>query len=114
MFKKTSIFLLTYLIISLPALAEKRPHGYPDFFEHSGVVNSIDLESGQINIGDIPLYISPGTVVYTPSGQHMMLENLRPGSNVGCKLHKNSNGSAIVSELWLLPKGSLPLKPPRH
>ncbi|VAW76311.1 hypothetical protein MNBD_GAMMA14-835 [hydrothermal vent metagenome] len=114
MFKKTSIFLLTYLIISLPALAENRPHGYPDFFEHSGIINSINLESGLINIGDIPLYVIPGVVVHTPTGRYMTLENLRPGNNVGCKLHKSSNGNTIINELWLLPKGSLPLKLPRH
>jgi len=114
MLTKTKVFLIACLVFSMPALAGNLPAGYPDFFEHSGVINSINPKSGLINVGDIPLYMSPNVVIHTPGGQYMTLDNLQPGSKVGCTTHQGSNGSSVVDELWLLPKRSLPLGSPRH
>ena len=114
MMTKIRVLLLTCLVFSLPALAENLPAGYPDFFEHSGIINSINPKSRLINVGDIPLYISPNVVIHTPGGQYMALDNLHPGNKVGCRLHKGSNGSSVVDELWLMPEKSLPLGLPQH
>jgi len=114
MLTKTKVLLIALLAFNLPVLAGNLPAGYPKFFEHSGVISSIDPKSGLINVGDILLYVSPNVVIHTPGGQYMALSNLHPGNRVGCKLHKGSNGSSVVDELWLMPEKSLPLGLPGH
>lgn len=101
------MFLLACtLAIALPAKAAT-PDYYPETFAQWGVITEVNVERGQIRMGDITVRISPNLRVYTPQTQHESVHGLRPGMRVA--MHPGGGRSpGAVSEIWVLPESYQP------
>ena len=72
---------------------------------HVGVIQSVNLDTFFINIGDVKFMLHPRARVHTSLSDNATVYELRPGMSVRAAFVRGSGGPTI-SELWVVPKGA--------
>jgi len=108
----STVMLLSILFFPLSGLAENRPDGMPDYFNHSGSISNLERNTGRINVNDTDIFYTGKTVVYGPRGHVITVDRLHKGTRVGCVDHTDPAGHIVADSIWILPAGRLPIKLP--
>ena len=101
--------LATLLAISTQLAVAGMPDYYPEFFPHSGTVDRLDISERYVVINDAMFRLSDNVRFHTPQSEFDVLRNLKLGDRVGCRYEKDGRGRFIVTDIWLLPDGVMPL-----
>ncbi len=105
-------FLLIALWHSSAGAASGLPDYYPGAFAQWGVITNIDVATGQVVIGDLPVQVDPGARIYTTNTRHETLHGLR----IGMRVAYGPGGArtpGAITELWVLPANHIPVRTPR-
>ncbi|NOX76098.1 MAG: hypothetical protein GXP17_05685 [Gammaproteobacteria bacterium] len=79
------------------------PDDYPKIFPAMGIVMDIDVSTISIDGSRYTLSIS--LIVHSPTGKGSRFD-LRKGVEVGFSYSDEPNAPLIISEIWVLPKGT--------
>jgi len=90
---------------SASAAANKQPDTYPEYFNHAGTLDDVDMERGVVIVNDRARSVSMNVRVHTPNTQFGSYRSLKKGQNVGFHV---TAGTGTVDEIWVLPKGYTP------
>ena len=99
--KKTVLLIIVMAcgFMSTHAMAQKFPSYYPDKgFNITGVIDDLNLGTGEIIINDSVYRVSPQAVVRSLSSKEDSMTRLRVGANVGFNM-----SGRVIKEFWLLP-----------
>lgn len=81
-----------------------KPAYYPDSFEGSGTIQTLEVRDGYFVANAIKFQLLPQTKVYLLSTQHAWLDRLKVGMNVGLDLNPNMvDGYFAVDAIYELP-----------
>lgn len=100
--KKTVLLIIVMAcgLMSTHAMAQKFPSYYPEKgFNITGIIDDLNLGTGEIIINDSVYRVSPQAVVRSLSSREDSMTRLRVGANVGFKAR-----GGMITEFWLLPK----------
>ena len=89
----------------IAAAADSLPAKYPEYFNHAGTIDDVDMERGGVIINDRARPISTNVRVHTPSTQFGSYRSLKKGQTVGFHV---TPGAGTIDEIWVLPKGYTP------
>ena len=82
------------------------PSYYPDTFVHTGLLSSIGSIS-EVVISGARYTLSPNVLIHTLSTEFGSKHSLRVGQEVGFSFTTNSRKISTITEIWLLPPGSI-------
>ena len=104
---KKSNIIITYLVAgllySLASGAASLPNYYPANFRMWGVLDRLDIKTGEAVINDMKVTLSDNIHVYTLSSQFSSVQSLQTGMKVGFAMPARGNGTPIITEIWVLP-----------
>lgn len=108
------IALLT-AILSTTAMAQRAssaikdlPSYYPASFQKTGVIRDVGTDDTLV-ISGIKYQISPQTKIHTVDSQFASSWSLKTDAEVGFSFATDDAKKRNISEIWLLPKGSVAL-----
>lgn len=87
----------------------KLPTYYPNQFQHTGMISSLENDNSII-ISGLRYKIASYLKLHTSATEYATRRSLRAGDEVGFSTMAGYNNSLKVTELWVLPKGSVKLK----
>jgi hypothetical protein len=102
--KKTIAILLTFLLTSFGIVGFSTAADYE--FRIIGVVDRIDMRSGEIVVGDMLYQLSPNVLVRNHKNRLVKPEKLRQGKKIAANSHSGASyGSSnqYIHEIRLLP-----------
>ena len=112
------IALLTALftaILSTTALAQRAstsatglPSYYPSSYQQAGVIREVNADNTLI-ISGLKYQISSSTKIHTIGTQFATTWSLKNNEEVGFSFTSDAANNRSISEIWVLPKGSVVL-----
>jgi hypothetical protein len=98
--KKTIAILLMYLLTGFGAAGISAAADYD--YKIAGVIDRVDVQSGQIVIGDMLYQLSPNIRIRNEKDQIVKPDKLRQGSKIVANSYSSDSGQQI-HEIRLLP-----------
>lgn len=96
------------LTLSAPlAGAVDWPAYYPERMPREGVVGSVSPGRGQIEINGMRMSVDGNARVHSLTTEFSSLRSLKPRDAVGYRTKQDRNGRKVVTEIWILPEGSV-------
>ena len=102
--KKTIAILLMYLLTGFGATGISVAADYD--YKIVGVIDRVDVQSGEIVIGDMLYHLSPNVLVRDAKNRSIKPQKLRQGSKMGANSYSGASyGSSdqYIHEIRLLP-----------
>lgn len=100
---------LTAIVLSLLSwnvAAEGLPDYYPASFDQTGILHAVS--SGRfIEVNARRYALDSGARVHSTVTKFSSVRALTPGLEVGFNWKKNERGGYTVTEIWVLPEGSV-------
>jgi len=78
------------------------PNYYPEMFEHTGIIDLIDIKEGRVVINDMYWRLPMNIKVHNLNTEFSTVHTLRNGMNVGFKRNSVKKNTDIA-EIWVLP-----------
>ena len=104
-----SRLLLTAGLVTAAFLANAQglPTYYPPGFDQTGIVNG--SKGGQLIIGANAFPVEGNVRVHTPDTEFSSMGTIVSGTEIGFNLAKTANGRHKITEIWVLPEGTVVL-----
>ncbi|MFC1748858.1 hypothetical protein ACFL2V_08620 [Pseudomonadota bacterium] len=103
------MYLCILLTVSMQHAMAGLPNYYPEFFPYSGTVSQVNTVERYMVVNDAMFRFSGNVHYHTPNNEFDSLAKLSVGDRVGCRYVKDARGRYIVTDIWLLPEGQIPL-----
>jgi hypothetical protein len=84
------------------------PDYYPQHFDKAGVFQDIDSD-GRVIINATAYTLGSNAVVHTLRDEYGSINNLRDDMELGFNMHNPSSKRKVITEIWILPNGSIEL-----
>jgi hypothetical protein len=83
------------------------PDYYPEHFARKGIIQSIPSSSA-LYIDGILFKLSTNVSVHSMATEFLTRNALNRGDEIGFSFSKTTNGNLVITEIWILPKGTVP------
>lgn len=90
------------MLVSLSVPATTLPEYYPETFQTRGVIDRINIKSGEIVVNDNLARLSNNAKVHNLNTEFSTVQTLRKGMKIGFVMN-SINGKRFVTEIWVLP-----------
>lgn len=85
------------------------PDYYPASFQSAGRIHRVSSDSIIITGSSKAFSLSPNILIHSMSTEFASRHELRVGEEIGYSFNTGMNNRRTVTEIWLLPRGSLPM-----
>ena len=109
--KRIKLLLATLLLslgINGAAWAAELPSYYPTSFDNIGTIDRIDIKTAEAVISDELFTLSMNIKVHSLVTEHSSVRGLKKKMKIGYTSKQSSNGSEMITELWVLPNDYSP------
>jgi len=100
--------LLLSLCINGAAWSTELPSYYPANFDSIGIIDRIDIKTATAVINDELFSISMNIKVHSLVTEHSSVHRLKKKMKIGYTSKQSSDGSEMITELWVLPNDYSP------
>jgi hypothetical protein len=113
-FTQSTVALVLSLLLSVGTafagsymLAEgtKLPAYYPSSFQEAGTIAR--LSNSSMIISGMSYSLSMNVLIHSMSTEYSSRYELKTGKDAGFSFNTNANNKRIITEIWLLPAGSV-------
>ena len=102
-----SLLMAGLATVAFLANAQGLPEYYPPSFDQTGIVNA--ARGGQLIVGASAFPADSNVRVHTPDTEFGSMGAVDNGKEIGFNIDKQSNGGNRITEIWLLPEGTVVL-----
>lgn len=83
------------------------PEYYPASFQRTGKIYSVGTSNIDITGSSESFSLSANILVHSMSTEFLSKRDLKRGQEVGYSFVKGMDGKSVVTEIWILPSGTL-------
>ena len=95
----------TFGSVYMLAPGTKLPGYYPSSFQEAGTIAR--MSSSKMVISGTSYTVSMNILIHSTNTEHSSRHELRTGKEAGFSFTTDSNNKRMITEIWLLPAGSV-------
>jgi hypothetical protein len=88
-------------------ITSETPDYYPATFQRTGKIYTLGTSNITITGSSTGFSLSPNILVHSMSSEFLSKRDLKQGLEVGFSFVKGMDGKSTVTEIWILPRGTL-------